>query len=272
MGMMSGTSGGAAVLTSGLLLAGCEFERPMSGAQMRQALDQVVLTGEARALEDGIIEITTHFTLGDGVASIVDEVRTFASSQIPCSTIDTPDPGTLVFDFGSLNDGCSYRGKTYAGVVTVSWVAGPAGVTVTHEYAALTDGDVTIDGRAVVDWTEQTRHVRTDFVFAGESTTVEVESDRTQTLLGGFGEGIQVVGTRDWNTSDGAWALDIDDVELRAADPVPQSGRYTLRTPDDADVSLRFERVDDDTIEVTLEAPRREAVFHVTRAGDIEEA
>jgi hypothetical protein len=82
---------------------------------------------------------------------------------------------------------------------------------------------------------------------------------------------VQIDGWRHWQGERGEWRLDIDDVEFRAADPVPQDGSYTLNTPEDHVLILIFERLDEDTIAVTLIGPRRERVFEVTSAGDVSE-
>ncbi|MBV1861438.1 MAG: hypothetical protein KUG77_23665 [Nannocystaceae bacterium] len=250
--------------------AGCDFEGA-TGAEIREAMDEIVLTGQAGALENGVVEITTSFTLGEGVETILEEVRSFAQSQVACSTIESPKPGTLVIDFGELGDLCQYRGKTYAGVVTVSWELGDDAVIVRHDYDGLTDGFVTLDGPSTVTWADASRRVQTDFTFENDRTSIEIASDRTQTLLGGLGDGINVVGTRDWTSPRGAWALDIDDVEMRAIDPVPQAGSYTLTTPQEHELTLSFERVDDNTIEVSITGGRRDRLFHVTSSGEVEE-
>lgn len=259
------------IVACSALVGGCDFERPVSQTEMRQAMDEVVLTGEAQSLEDDIIEITTNFTIGEGVAAIAREVREFAQSQIPCSTVTSPEPGSLVIDFGDLNDGCEYRGRTFAGVVAVQWEQTDEAVLVTHSYQGVTNGRVTLDGDALVTWNDRTRRVETDLRFTGENATVEVQGDRTQTPLGGIGDGIRVDGERQWTGPAGSWDLDIDGVEFRPVDPVPQAGSYTLTTPADKVVSLSFERVDEDTIAVTMTGPRRERVFHVTRAGNVKD-
>ncbi len=270
MGMLGKTLG----MGLGLALCagtGCDLGGEASGAEVRQAMDQVALTGQAAGLENGIVESTTSFTIGDGVDTILEEVRNFAQSQVACSSVDSPEPGTLVIDFGELDDLCQYRGKTYAGVVTVTWELRDDAVIVAHDYDAITDGVVTLDGLSTVTWSESSRRVHTDLAFENDAGSVEVESDRTQTLLGGLGEGIKVVGTRDWTSPRGQWSLDIDDVEMRAIDPVPQAGSYTLTTPQEHELTLGFERIDETTIEVSISGGRDEFAFRVTCAGDVAE-
>ncbi len=197
MGMLDKTLG----LGLGLGIAvcagtGCDFGDEASGAQVRQAMDEIALTGQAAGLENGIVEITTSFTIGDGVEAMLEEVRNFAQSQVACSSVESPQPGMLVIDFGELGDACQYRGKTYAGVVTVTWELSDDAVIVEHDYDGITDGIVTLQGQSTVTWADASRRVETDVTFENDRTSIEVESDRTQTLLGGLGDGIKVVGTR----------------------------------------------------------------------------
>lgn len=255
-------------LTAG---AGCDLGDEASGAEVRQAMAEIVLTGQAAGLENGIVEISTSFTLGDGVEAILENVRNFAQSQVACSTVESPEPGTLVIDFGELGDLCQYRGKTYAGVVTVTWELSDDAVIVKHDYDGITDGLVTLQGVSTVTWADASRRVQTDVTFENDRTSIDVESDRTQTLLGGLGDGIKVAGTRDWTSPRGMWALDIDDVEMRAVDPVPQAGLYTLTTPQEHVLTLGFQRLDEATIEVSISGGRNDFAFQVTTAGDVEE-
>jgi len=251
------------------LSSGC-FEERATNAEFRQAMDEVVVTGEVASLQDGLVEITTSFTLADGAEAVAEEVRAFVESQIPCTEVTVPQARTLSIDFGELGDNCTYRGRTYAGVVTVSYEIQGDSVVVTHQYDGVTNGEATMDGSAVVTWTEDSRNVQTDFDFTISRGMIAVNSDRTQTLVGGLGDGIQVDGTRNWTGPSGGWDLDINSVQMRGADPVPQSGSYVLTNPNDKEFTLSFERLDEDTITVTIAGPRREFQFNVTSSGDVQ--
>ena len=56
--------------------------------------------------------------------------------------------------------------------------------------------------------------------------------------------------------TDEEWDLAIDGVQMRGQDPVPQAGTYTLTFPDGRELVLTFERIDEDTIRVTLTGTR----------------
>jgi len=253
-----------------IALPACEFDSA-SAAEIRMAVDEVVVSGQAASLEDGVVEITTDFTLADGVQGIVEQIRGFVESQIPCSTIEVQGDHTLVIDFGALEDSCEFRGRTFAGIVTVSYEVVGDEVVVTHDYAGITDGRATLDGRAVVTWRDRSRHVVTDFEVEAPRGDFSSDSDRTQTLLGERGDGIVVVGERNWHGPRGDWHLEIEDVEMRAIDPVPQDGSYVLTTANGSEITMTFERIDDDTIEVVVSGGRRDRVFRVTSAGEVDD-
>lgn len=240
-----------------------------SRTEMREALVEVAEIGEGMGAQDDVIELTTSFTLGQGVQAAAEEIRDFVQSQVPCSTV-TVAPGSVSIDFGELGDTCVYRGRTYAGVVTVAIELPGEGARVTHTYEGLTGGRVTMDGTAVVDWDDAVRHVVTDMTFTTADKTLTVQSDRTQ----GFRrcEGVDAVcmtveGERHWQSPRGEWDMTIEGVEARSIDPVPEAGTYTVLNPEGREIAMSFSRLDEDTIQVDIEGGRRPVVFQVTAAG-----
>lgn len=239
-----------------------------TNTELRMAINDVVATGEAASLEDGVLEITTDFTLADGLDAIVAEVRAFLESQVPCSTVTAIDEHTLELDFGTIEDACAYRGRTFAGVVTVSYGRLGDTIIVTHDYDGFTDGRTTIDGSANVAWQVNARRIEAEFAITGPRGTFSVESERLQTW---FGDGIRVDGRREWHGPSGDTVLDILDVEMRAVDPVPQDGAYVLTTPRGREITMTFDRKDEDTITVTVSGGRRDRVFEVSRSGEVDD-
>lgn len=260
----------AAMCCALLTLPACDDDSA-SPSEMRMAVDEVVATGQAASLEDGVFEITTDFRLGDGVHGVLTEVRALVESQIPCSTIEATDEQTLVIDFGTLEDGCEYRGRTFAGIVTVTYEAAGDDVIVTHDYDGITDGRATLDGEAVVTWSERSRHIVTEFAVHRPRGDFSSDGDRTQTRIDERGDGIRVDGERNWRNDRGRWHLEIDGVEMRPIDPVPQDGAYVLTTARGREITMTFERIDEDTIEVSVSGGRRDRVYRVTSAGEVED-
>lgn len=252
--------------TSGL---GCDGEF-FSGSDFRMAVDDVVATGQGESLQNDVIEITTSFTLGDGARAVAEQVGDFVRSQLPCATVSSPDDKTLSIAFGTVAGNCTYNGRTLSGTVVVGYVVEGEQVIVTHEYTGLTDGRATLDGEATVTWSVGERHVVTDFDISTERGDFEASSDRTQKRLGEIGEGIVVDGSRDWSGPRGDFHLDIDGVQMRGIDPVPQAGSYALERPNGDVMTMTFERIDDDTIEIVVDGGRRDRTFRVTSAGDVD--
>lgn len=262
-----------AVVGLGLLSTGsaCDLEG-MTYAEMREAMDQVVLTGQAISLENSVTEITTSFTIGDAVDAAREEVASFLESQMPCSDVTYDGDAGLTIDFGDLGDACEYRGRTYAGVVNLQFSVEAGSVDVAHTYEGLTDGIVTIDGTSDVRWTDGTRHVINSFTFANDTTSVNLESDRIQTLIDpelGLEGGVEVNGWRRWGGENFGWRTEIDGVEVRLQDPVPQAGSYTVTTDRDKEVVMSFARVDEDTIEVRITGGWTDRRFNVTSSGAV---
>lgn len=253
-------------------VAGCiPLGDDASRAEMREAVLEIAELGAGDGTQTEIIELTTSFTLGQGVQAAAEELRDFVASQVPCSEI-TLEPGKLTIDFGDMSDACVYRGRTYAGVVSVALEQQGEGYLVTHTYSALTGGKITLDGTAKVDWNGNVRHVVTDLDFSSDRGQWHVEADRTQTFTAcedAAAVCVDIDGERTWSGPRGDWDMTIDGVHARSIDPVPEAGTYTVVTPKDKTVELSFSRVDADTIEVSVTGGRNDIVLHVTAAGQV---
>ena len=259
------------------IFAGCPpEEETLTNDEAREALDEAMLSSQAEALTYETIEITTDFTIGAAVEDAMQEMKAFVESQIPCAAVTLAD-GALTIDYGATGDTCFYNGKLDSGSHTVQLARNEdASVEVAHTWEEMSDGRITVNGVATVTWNRDalTRNVVHDLTWSDGARTVQGSGDRTQRLLDdalGIQGGIQIDGARDWTTSKGSWHLDINDVEVRAQDPVPQRGSYVLTNPGGKQLSLAFTRLDDDTIEVAMTGTRRDRVFEVTRAGAVQD-
>jgi hypothetical protein len=255
-----------------LLLTGCPRDKALTSEEARAATEEAALASKAEGLTASVVELTTSFTIGEAVEAAAEELRDFIESQLPCAEVTLED-ATLEVEYG-VNDGnCTYRGHTFSGISRVTVTRNDdARVTVDHEWEALSNGLVELDGTAQVTWDfeNETRRVVHETLWNDLDTgrTAEGEGDRTQSLLdGGLLEGIRVDGMRSWTGQAGRWDLAIDGVELRWVDPVPQAGSYTLATPFEKSMTLSFDRVDEDTIRVTVESGARSFEFNVTSRG-----
>jgi hypothetical protein len=85
-------------------------------------------------------------------------------------------------------------------------------------------------------------------------------------------QGIRVDGDRSREGQRGRWDLAAAGVELRWIDPVPQAGSYVLATPSAKVLTMAFERVDEDTIQVSVTGGKQPFTFNVSKFGAITEA
>jgi hypothetical protein len=255
---------------------GCRQENkdPLTAGEARLALEEAATSSQASSLISGSIEISTDFTIGEAVQNAAEEIRDYITSQLPCADITLED-NTLSIEYGVNPGNCTYRGHTYSGSHSITVERNDMGeVIVDHAWDALSNGDVSVTGDATVTWSfeEETRHVVHELTWTrlSDGRTGVGRGDRTQRPLpGGILEGFQVDGERSWEGERGEWELGIDGVQMRWRDPVPQAGSYTLITPNDKTVTLSFNRIDEDTIEVTLENGKRNFSFNVNSLGGV---
>ena len=257
-----------------LSLSACPKERELTSAEAQESLEQASASSQAESLAAASVDISTNFTIGGALENAAGELKAFVNSQLPCADV-TLEGATLTVEYGVNPGTCLYRGHTFSGTsaITVSKNAMNE-VVVDHVWTKLSDGVVELDGTARVTWNfgDQTRHVVHDLTWTqlASGRTGKGSGDRLQRpLTGGIADGIQIDGTRSWTGARGSWDLAIDGVQVRWADPVPQSGRYSLATPFDKSVSMTFSRVDDDTIQVTVAGAKRDFSFTVSKAGAI---
>jgi hypothetical protein len=241
---------------------------------LRASIDEAIAVGEAHGAEIDVLDLTAGEEAGGnpmrGLLAgprLRDHMRGLIASQLPCSTIETVADDTLRITFGTAELPCTFRGAEWSGVVTVSYTATDVGMTIEHELENVTNGKVALTGTSVVDHTDESRHVVTDFTFTGRRGTFHAASDRIHTPLAD-GSGIHVDGTRDVERSKGTVHVDIVDIEVAKGDVVPQDGSYVVTAPDGRELTMTFARKDEDTILVTVSGAR-ERTFEVDAGGRI---
>jgi hypothetical protein len=254
-------------------LAGCKVTR-LTAEEASAALEESSVASQAESLTAASVEISTDFTIGEAVERAADEVRSFVQAQLPCAEITLMN-ATLTIEYGANPGNCTYRGHEFSGTHTIEVERNEdASVIVHHTWDELSNGKLTVSGEAIVTWSasERSRHVERELTWTrlSDGRRGTGTGDYTQTALeGGITEGIEVDGERAWSGMRGQWQLDIDHVQMRWQDPVPQAGSYVLQTPFDKTVTLSFERIDDDTIAVTASGGRRNITLQISKLGVI---
>jgi len=263
-----------ALFTVPFALSACPKDGELTAAQAQESLEEASASSQAEGLTSATVDISTNFTIGEAVEQAAQELKTFIGSQLPCADVSVSG-STLTVKYGVNPGNCVYRGHTFSGTSAITVSKDDMNdVVVDHVWTKLSNGVVQLDGTAHVTWNfnDKTRHVTHDLTWTQLSTgrTGVGTGDRTeQPLAGGIAQGFQVDGSRSWKGARGTWDLAIDGVQMQWTDPVPQAGTYTLSTPFDKTVSMSFNRVDSDTIKVTVSGPKHEFSFNVSKAGAV---
>ncbi|MBL8739476.1 MAG: hypothetical protein JNK04_00230 [Myxococcales bacterium] len=256
------------------LVAGCPADEELTVGEAQQAVVEASVASQASNVAEGSIELTTSFTLGAAAEDAAEEIREFVVSQLPCAEV-VREGATVTITYGASGDSCLFNGQNITGshTVTVSRTD-ENDVLVEHTWNQLSNGRVEVSGSADVTWDSdaKTRHVvhELEWTRLSDGRTGTGSGDRLQSALdGAWKNGVIVDGDRAWDGEQGHWALAINDVEWRWVDPVPQSGSYELTTPANKQLTLTFERGDEDTIHVVVQGARRDFEFDVTSLGEV---
>ena len=253
-----------------LLLVGCEA---LTREEAAAALEELEVSSQAAALTSSSVEISTNFTIGDAAEAAAEELRGFIASQLPCAEISL-EGTTLTVEYGVKPGNCTFRGLTYQGTHTVTVMKNDMDeVLVDHAWENFTNGVVEVDGTALVTWSAENKSRSVSYTQTWTRTRDGRTGEGTGEMVAvaleeGITSGFRLDGERDWRGERGEWNLDVDGVEMRWIDAVPQAGRYTLDTPFDKRVTMDFERVGPTEIRVTVRGPRREFSFDVTTLPD----
>lgn len=267
----------ALLIPAAFATTSCRKQAEMTTAEALQAVQEASTSGDAENVTAGSIEITTDFTIGQAAEAAAQEIRDFVTSQLPCAAV-TLTGATLEVEYGKNPGSCTYKGNTYSGKHAITVTKNDMDdVVVNHTWTKLSNGRVEVSGTAEVTWSaaEKTRHVahELDWTRLSDGKTGKGTGDRTQRPLeGGLVEGFQVDGARSWTSQGGTWDLAIEGVQFRWADPVPQAGTYRLADPKERSLSMTFDRVDEDTIKVTLKSGAKTFSFDVSKGGAVSES
>lgn len=218
--------------------------------------------GELAGRRPEVRDAPLHHALRDA------EIASFVRSQLPCAEV-TVAGATLTVEYGANPGMCTYRGQTYGGVHQVTVMRNQMDhVVVVHVWMDFHNRELSVTGQATVTWSfaNRTRHVVHELTWTRQrdGRTGTGSGDRLQRPLEeGLLSGFRVDGARRWEGESGTWDLEIDGVQMRWVDPVPQAGTYTLTTPASKILTLAFARADSTTITVTIGNGSRSFDFDV---------
>jgi hypothetical protein len=263
-----------------LILSGCmdapDDTTSLDAMSVNKAVGEVIDSGAEETLTRPVVEITADVTIGDRAEAAAEERRAFLASQIPCADISRSGD-TVTIDFGTLQDGCTWEGQNYGGMVRFTIHTSDHAAAVDEEWVGFTNGDIVLNGWTWTQWDDAMgpRDITHDVTWTG-SDGVEHHSsgERFRSLIDASepGSGVRLDGDRDWTVDDGSgapldWYMVMSGIEMRGVDPVPQAGTETVIRPDGARMTMTYTRMDEDTIRVTIVGESYVRTFDITSAG-----
>ncbi|MCB9665023.1 MAG: hypothetical protein H6732_12990 [Alphaproteobacteria bacterium] len=252
----------------GLVTSGCGL---VTAREAREAVVEAARSSGYQRVTDTPIELTTTVTLGDRVEAATEALADWWRSQAACAEV-TVEGAAVRVDHGVLDDGCTWQGRGWQGVHTLTLTDLGPPIALEHRWEGFGDDLTTVDGIARVRWDLDAleRQVITDLDWATDDRTTAVTGEHAYRLLDpdlGLLGGVVLDGSRSWEVAQAPWDLQMEGIELRWVDPAPQAGTFTVTTPRGAEVGITFRRVGPATIRATVDGTRRSWSFDVTLVG-----
>ena len=259
------------------LAAACSNAADNGGASVESAeiaVQESALTAQLDALIADVADRNSRFDIGQSLETAAAQLELQLNQELPCAAV-TRQGSMLNIFYDAAGSGCFWHGRPLAGQHTVRVVRNADNeVGVHHDFTDFRDSTLSMSGSADVTWSRISRsrrvlHTVTFAALSGASAGVTGESngDSTQVTLT---DGVRINGLREWQSSRGAYSLDMQAIEQRFTDSVPQLGAYELTLPTDDALILAFGRIDTDNILVTVQGAQRELSFVLRPDGSVE--
>jgi|GEM_PF-6599870 len=267
------------------LAAACSNAADSGGASVESAevaVQESALTAQLDALIADAAERNSRFDIGQSLETAAAQLELQLNQELPCAAV-TRQGNLLNILYAAkqvpgddaADSGCFWRGRPLAGQHTVRVMRNADNeVGVHHEFTDFRDSTLSMSGSADVAWSRISKsrrvlHAVTFAALSGASAGVTGEStgDSTQVTLT---DGVRINGLREWQSSRGAYELDMQAIEQRFTESVPYLGAYELTLPSDYALILAFGRIDTDNILVTVQGAQRELSFVVRPDGSVE--
>jgi hypothetical protein len=259
------------------LAAACSNAADRGGASVESAeiaVQESALTAQLDALIADAAERNSRFDIGQSLDNAAAQLVLQLNQELPCAAV-TRQSNMLSIFYDAAGSGCFWRGRPLAGQHTVRVMRNADNeVGVHHEFIDFRDSTLSMSGSADVAWSRISKsrrvlHAVTFAALSGVSAGVTGEStgDSTQATLT---DGVRINGLREWQSSRGAYELDMQAIEQRFTESVPYLDAYQLTLPSDDALILAFGRIDTDNILVTVQGAQRELSFVVRPDGSVE--
>jgi len=244
------------------------------------AVQESALTAQLDGLIADAADRNSRFDIGQGLDNAAEQLKLQLNAELPCAAVTRQGSELNIFYAAQPLDGaagsdCSWRGRALAGQHSVRVMRNADNeVGVHHEFTDFRDDKLSLSGSADVTWSRISKsrrvvHTVTFAALSGASAGVTGEStgDSTQITLA---DGVRINGLREWHSSRGLYSLDMQAIEQRFTDSVPELGAYALTLPSDDALILAFGRIDTDNILVTVQGAQRDLSFVVRPDGSLE--
>ena len=238
------------------------------------AVQESALTAQLDSLIADAADRNSRFDIGQGLDNAAEQLKLQLNQELPCAAVTRQGSELSIF-YDAAGSGCTWHQRALAGQHSVRVTRNADDeVGVHHEFTNFRDGTLSLSGSADVAWSRisKSRRVLHTVTFAALSgvnagVTGESTGDSTQVTLT---DGVRINGLREWHSSRGFYSLDMQAIEQRFTDSVPQLGAYELTLPSDDALILAFGRIDTDNILVTVQGAQRELSFVVRPDGSVE--
>lgn len=261
------------------LAAACTNEADSGGASVESAelaVQEATLTAQLDSLLAEAADRNSRFDIGQGLEHAAEQLKAQLHEELPCAVVTRQGSALSIF-YDAAGSGCSWRGHELAGQHTVRVMRNADNeVSVHHEFKDFRDSKLSLRGHAEVSWSRISKsrrvlHTVTFVALSGDSAGVTGEStgDSTQVALD---DAVRINGLREWQSSRGFFTLDMQAVEQRFTDRVPELGAYELTLPSEHALILAFGRIDTDNILVTVQGAQRELSFVLGADGNLKQS
>jgi hypothetical protein len=239
------------------------------------ALQESALTAQVDALVADAADQNSRFDIGQGFDNAAQQLAEQLAQELPCAAV-TRSGSTLNIVYDAVRADCTWHGRKLAGRHSVRVMRNADNeVSVHHELDDFRDEKLSLTGTADVKWSRtsgsrRVEHALTFVVLSGsdEGLTGDSEGDSTQLTLE---DGVRINGLRKWRSAErGTYVLEMQAIEQRFADSVPQQGAYELTLPTKDALTFAFGRIDTDNIRVTVQGAQQDLSFVVRADGTIE--
>lgn len=155
---------------------------------------------------------------------------------------------------------CEYHKFVLLGEVSIAVVSADAGALETkHTWTGLQNGTAVLaSGSGTMTWGDLGDLRRMTFQASWDSGDgpVQGSGNLSQRLVDdtkGLDGGLRVDGERKWINSAGSWLLTLNGIEVMGGIAAPVRGSYVVRTAAYLTMRMRFEQIDESSIQVDTE-------------------